>query len=162
MSVQSIDELVIRTATNADRERATALIFGVLSEFGLPPEPQSKDADLADIEKNYLKRGGSFELIEDRAGNLVGTVGLFPLDEESCELRKMYFVPRVRGLGLGSRILERTIAYARASGFKRIRLETVNVLQDAIRLYKRHGFVPAATTHLSARCDQAYVLELQQ
>jgi len=91
------DNIIIRLADNRDREKVTALVAQVLSEFGLPLDPEATDADLRDIEKNYLEAGGMFELIEDREGNLLGTVGLYPLDEETCELRKMYFVKSARG-----------------------------------------------------------------
>lgn len=159
-SLRIADDIVVRTATNQDRERVSELLGDVLAEFGLKADPAATDADLDDIEKNYLARGGTFELFEDEAGNLLGTVGLYPLDEETCELRKMYFVPRARGRGLGQQALERIINQARKRGFKKITLETASVLQGAIRLYTRAGFVRVESEHLSARCDQAYVLDL--
>ena len=113
MNIPGIDEVVIRTATNRDSERIIALVFDLLAEYGLPPDPDSKDADLKDIESNYINAGGVFEVIEDRDGNLVGAYGLYPLDKETCELRKMYFLPEIRGRGLGRRILERAIGHAR-------------------------------------------------
>jgi putative acetyltransferase len=116
---------------------------------------------LNDIERNYLESGGLFEVLEDDKGKLLGTYGLFPLDEDTLELRKMYLVPHVRGLGLGSQILDRSRRYARAHGFKAIRLETISVLKQAIRLYTRFGFVPMETTHKSPRVDQTYVLKLE-
>lgn len=160
MNVQSVDDIIIRAATNQDKDRITGLVLSVLSEHGLRLDLESTDADLNNIEENYLNSGGVFELVEDRQGNLLGTFGLFPLDEETCELRKMYFIPQARGIGLGRHILERAVNQARGLGFKRIVLETAGVLQKAIRLYTRFGFVPVKSEHLSARCDQAYMLDL--
>ncbi len=160
MNVQSIGDVVIRSATNNDRERVFALVSAALEEHGLRPDPEETDADLKDIEGNYIRRGGVFEVIEDRLGNLLGTVGLFPLNEETCELRKMYLAPQVRGLGLGRHLLERMIARAREAGYKCITLETASVLKTAIRLYTSAGFVPIETAHLSARSDQSYILDL--
>lgn len=159
-NVASIDDVTIRLATNDDGERIRALVFGVLDEFGLPSDPAGKDADLNDIEVNYL-RSGTFEVIEDKAGALVGTYGLYPLDKETVELRKMYFVPQIRGLGLGRKILERAVAKARQLGFKSIVLETISVLETAIHLYTRFGFVPVPSKHVSARVDQTYLLRLE-
>src|ERR1043165_1753023 len=105
MHISGNKEVVIRTATNRDRERVVALVAGILSEYGLPHDPESKDSDLKDLEENYIQSGGVFEVIEDKEGNLLGTYGLYPLDKETCELRKMYFVPQIRGLGLGRRVL---------------------------------------------------------
>lgn len=160
MEIQSVDEIVVRAATNQDKDKITALVFSVLSEFGLRLDPASTDADLNDIEESYLNSGGIFELIEDQQGNLLGSVGLFPLDEETCELRKMYFVPQARGMGLGRKALERAVNHARRLGFKRIVLETAGVLKQATQLYTQFGFVPVKSEHLSARCDQAYMLDL--
>jgi putative acetyltransferase len=160
MSVRNIDDVTIRPATNQDRDKIVSLVFSVLAEFGLPSDLTSKDADLNDIEANYIQPGGVFEVLEDRSGKLIGTVGLFPVDDTTCELRKMYFIPEIRGIGLGRQVLERMIATARDLGFTRMQLETVAVLEAAVHLYKRAGFVPIKTEHVSARCDQAYGLDL--
>lgn len=162
MIVKSVGDVVIRAATNQDRDRVVALVFGVLTEYGLPPAPESKDSDLNDIEGNYIRSGGVFELIEDKEGNLLGTFGLCPLDKDTCELRKMYFVPQIRGIGLGRHILERAVGHARRLGFKTIVLETHRTLKEAIRLYSRFGFLPMSVEHTSARCDQAYILKLTE
>jgi len=157
----SIADIVIRPATNADCERVIALVSTVLAEFQLPFDPASKDSDLKDIEGSYLKAGGVFELIEDAHGKLLGTYGLFPLNDKTCELRKMYFLTEIRGLGLGKHVLERAVEHARRLGFRVIVLETISVLQRAISLYTRFGFVPAKLDCPNARVDQKYVLELE-
>jgi putative acetyltransferase len=160
MSARKIDDLIIRPATNRDRDRIIALVSQVLTEHGLQADPEGTDADLLDIEGNYIQPGGVFEVLEDGDGNLLGTVGLFPLNAETCELRKMYFVTELRGRGLGRQLLERMIARARSLGFKRITLETISVLKTAIHLYTSAGFIPIETTHITARTDQAYALDL--
>lgn len=159
---RQFSDVKIRAATNSDTDRIKALVFAALHEHGLKPDPEITDADLDDIEGNYLVPGGVFEVIEDEEGKLLGTVGLFCVDEETCELRKMYFAPKLRGRGMGLYILERTIEAARARGFKRMTLETSSVLEKAIRLYTRFGFKPYdRIKHRSIRSDRAYFLELQ-
>lgn len=153
-------DITIRTASNQDEERITALVSNVLEEFGLQIDPLETDADLQDIEGNYLKAGGAFELIEDGLGNLLGTVGLYPVDESTCELRKMYFVPQARGRGLGKYILERAIARARELGFEKVVLETASVLKAANHIYVKYGFRPLYKEHLPQRADLAYILDL--
>jgi putative acetyltransferase len=159
MLPKDLSHLTIRSATNDDRERVAELVFGVLAEYGLEPDPETTDADLQDIEANYLQRGGLFEVIED-GRNLVGSVGLYPVTKTTCELRKMYFIPGARGLGLGKYVLERVIARARALGFKQIVLETSSKLIAANRLYNKFGFKPVTSDHLASRADQAYKLDL--
>ena len=159
MLPKDLSHLTLRSATNDDRERVAELVFGVLAEYGLEPDPETTDADLQDIEANYLQRGGLFEVIED-GGNMLGSVGLYPINKTSCELRKMYFIPSARGLGLGKYVLERAIAGARALGFKQMVLETSSKLIAANRLYNKFGFKPMASDHLASRADQAYKLDL--
>ncbi len=161
MTVRTIDDVKFRSATNADCEKVIALVSGVLDEFKLPFDLESKDADLKDIEASYANSNGIFELLEDVGGNLLGTYGLFRLDDETCELRKMYFVPEIRGLGLGRRVLERAVQHARRFGYQQIVLETISVLKDAIRLYTRFGFTPMKMDHPNARVDQRFVMTIE-
>ncbi|HKC63188.1 MAG TPA: GNAT family N-acetyltransferase [Pyrinomonadaceae bacterium] len=160
MLPSSFDNIIIRAASNQDGERVTALVSNILAEFGLQVDLEETDSDLRDIERNYLKAGGVFEVIEDERGNLLGTVGLYPVDESTCELRKMYFVPEARGRGLGKYILERAITRAAELGFERIVLETASVLKAANHLYVKYGFRPLRKEHLPQRADLAYILDL--
>ena len=157
---EKMPEIVIRSATNADAEAIKNLIFGVLREYNLKPEPCGTDSDLDDIEASYIKRGGIFEVLETPGGKLLGTIGLFPVNAETVELRKMYFSPELRGKGVGKKTLLRVIERARELGFRRIYLETNSVLREAIGLYKKFGFVETEEKH-AARCDQAFFLELK-
>jgi putative acetyltransferase len=159
-------EIRVRSAGNADRERVKALVGAVLTEYGLALEPEGTDADLENLEENYLNRGGVFELLEGAGGELLGTVGLYPMPSvgegtpKTVELRKMYFVPQLRGQGWGKKTLTRMIETARERGFKRVILETHSVLKEAIGLYKSFGFLPSCESKHSARCDQMFFLEL--
>lgn len=154
-------EINIRSASNADCEKIQELVFGVLREYDLELDLHGTDLDIADIESNYLKRGGIFELLEDERGNLLGTVGLYPLDGETIELRKMYFAKELRGHGYGKKALARMIERAKELGFKRMYLETASVLKEAVHLYEKFGFVPTGEKH-TPRCDQGYVLKLPE
>jgi len=153
-------EIIIRLASNADCERVQRLVFGVLREYGLAPDLEGTDRDIADIETHYIARGGTFELIEDGQGNLLGTVGLYPMNAEIVELRKMYFSPDLRGKGFGKKTLARMIEKARALGFKKIYLETATVLKEAVALYEKFGFEETDAKH-TPRCDAAYFLVLK-
>jgi putative acetyltransferase len=153
-------EIFIRSADNKDCANVQNLVFGILREYGLTVETGGTDADIADIEANYLNRGGVFEIVEDANGNLLGTVGLYPLDAETIELRKMYFAPKLRGRGVGKKMLERMIEEARVRGFKRIYLETASILKEAAALYEKYGFQPTTEGIHSKRCDAAYFLEI--
>jgi predicted N-acetyltransferase YhbS len=160
-----LSSIALRRAVNADGAAVREVVFGVLGEFGMAPDPGDTDADLADLEAAYFKRGGRFDVLvdpdreDDRA--IVGCVGLYPIDFETVELRKMYVRRENRGRGLGKRLLEHALRQARRMGFARVMLETAGVLKDAIAMYQRRGFRPmcAASVHAS-RCDLAMELDL--
>jgi len=151
--------IFIRPATNADCENSQKLVFSILREYGLEPDLPGTDVDLTDIETHYLERGGIFEVIEDEKGKLLGTVGLFPINDETVELRKMYFSKDLRGKGFGRKTLERMIEKSRELGFKKIYLETATVLKEAVALYEKFGFKETSEKH-TPRCDVAYFLEI--
>ena len=150
----------LRRASNNDCEEVTRLVYGVLKEYGLEPDPGATDADLKDIEQSYFARGGMFFVLEDRDGSIIGAYGLYPLGNQTCELRKMYLDKSHRGKGLGRFLLDSALAEARKLEFKRMTLETASVLKEAIALYESCGFVVCEPDHMSDRCDQAYMLEL--
>ena len=150
----------LRKASNRDREEVIGLVYGVLREYNVDPDPDATDADLKDIEQSYFARGGTFFVLEDQGGSIIGTYGLYRLENHTCELRKMYLDESRRGEGLGRFLLDSSLAEARRLGFTRVTLETASILKEAIALYESYGFVEYETDHLSPRCDQAYVLEL--
>lgn len=160
--METFGEFRIRPATDRDGETVRELVFGVLIEYGLQPDPGGTDADLDAIERTYHQRGGAFDVVEDAEGRLVGTVGLYATDVHSFELRKMYLAPAARGRGLGKWLLARSVRMARSKGAKRVTLETASALTEAIALYRAFGFRPLPGAHCAARCDQVLVLDLDK
>lgn len=160
MDARDPTDLRLRPAGDADAPGVRALVESVLHEFGLKPDPQGTDRDLAALEASYRQRGGEFLVLEDATGRLLGCAGLYPLDAERVELRKMYFIPALRGRGMGRALLQHLLARARALGFRRVELETASVLEDAMRLYEAAGFQRQMHAVQAARCDRAYALDL--
>jgi molybdate transport system substrate-binding protein len=150
----------LRRARPADLAAIRAVVQGVLAEYGLPPDPEGTDSDLADLEKSYFSSGGTFEVAVAPDGSIAGCCGVMSRGRAACELRKMYLVKGSRRLGLGGRLLQRALAFAKGRGFERIELETASVLKDAIALYAGAGFTPIDRPLQAKRCDKAYALEL--
>jgi putative acetyltransferase len=147
---------ILRSATNDDRTAIESLVFGVLAEYGLTPDPDDTDSDLHDIGREYFAKGGTFAVLVNEQGHIVGSVGLYAVSPTTCEIRKMYLALHARGKGLGRKLLEYALAQAKSFGFSRVELETASVLKDAIALYERYGFKKFCPPHLSPRCDAAY------
>ena len=152
----------VRAATDADAAAVRGLVFPIMQEFGLGLAPDGADADLFAIEASYTARGGWLELVT-LEGELVGTVGMYPVDERVVELRKMYLRADHRGTGLGKAVLARSIGRARRAGFEEIVLDTATALEAAIGLYRRFGFVLQTGTSPGcgkSTCDQVWRLHL--
>ena len=125
------------------------------------PDEKGKDKDLDDIEKNFLSVDGFFGVVVHIETDLImGCFGLFPVNENTCELRKMYLLKEIRGKGLGKIILDKAIFIAREKHYKKIVLETISALTTAIMLYKRYGFKEIKPAKINARVDQAFELDI--
>ena len=104
--------------------------------------------------------------VVERGGVVEGGGGIAPLDGgevDTCELRKMYFLPSLRGLGAGAALMTRCLDTARDAGFTRCYLETLTGMDAAMRLYERSGFrridhAMGATGH--GGCNTFYLREL--
>lgn len=154
------NELVLREASNDDVEMIKTLVFTVLREFGLEPDESDTDSDLENIEASYFKRGGMFEVIIDKENEIVGCVGIYPVDLHTCELRKMYLAPTLRGKGFGRKLLDRTVKQAKYLGFTQMTLETANILKAANHLYVSYGFQQSDSGLHAARADKGYYLDI--
>lgn len=161
-------DLGVRSWQRRDRDRVAALIGSVLAEFGLPWEPTGADRDVLAVEECYLDRGGEFWVIErdrgDGSGELVGTGGYYPVARgpRAVEIRKMYFLPSVRGQGLGRWLLGRLEGAIAQGGFEEIWIETAASMTAAQALYRRCGYTLATDADLeTARCDHVYVKRLK-
>jgi DNA-binding MarR family transcriptional regulator/N-acetylglutamate synthase-like GNAT family acetyltransferase len=83
--------------------------------------------------------------IADIDGEPVGSVFVEKGSDEIAKLRLLLVDPKARGLGIGTRLVEECIRFARAAGYRKISLWTRSVLVDARRIYRRSGFKRVAT-----------------
>lgn len=69
-----------------------------------------------------------------------GCAALRGLEEDTCEMKRLYVRPGNRGRHIGGALVERLIADARDIGYRHMRLDTFPFMESAIRLYRRYGF----------------------
>jgi putative acetyltransferase len=151
----------IRPATNDDIPAIKSVVFTVLQEYGLRPDENGKDNDLSDLETNYYADHGYFGVVVKKdTEDIIGTFGLHRVNPTTFELRKMYLAKEFRGQGIGQSMLRKAIATAIEKNSKKIVLETISPLTEAISLYKKYGFTEIAPEIVNDRVDQAFELVL--
>jgi len=158
--------LYIRPIETRDDPRMAEIIRTVMPEFGACGSGFAiNDPEVDWMTRAYAAPRSAYFVVE-REGVVEGGGGVAPLeggDADICELRKMYFLPSLRGLGAGAEVMRRSLDAARAFGFKRCYIETLTGMDAAMRLYERNGFrridAPlGATGH--GGCDIFYIMEL--
>ena len=156
----------IRPVEPRDDAALAGIIRTVMPEFGATGDGFAiNDPEVDWMHRAYAQPRSAYFVVE-RDGAVLGGGGIAPLeggDAETCELRKMYFLPRLRGLGAGAAVMERCLEAARGFGYRRCYLETLCGMEAAMRLYERTGFRRidgplGATGH--GGCNTFYILDL--
>ena len=143
--------------------RVAFVIYGgtrPLEEFIAYHESIHELKDMDNIQKSYFENGGTF-LGMFNNGEMICTGALRSIDDETCELKRLWLLDEYHGQGLGYRMLQELLSIARDRGYRRIWLETDPVAQSrALAFYKQVGFHEISS--YSGRGDeQAMEMHLQ-
>ena len=156
----------IRRISPGDNQAVADIIRKVMPEFGAGGAGFAiHDREVDDMYNAYSLPRSAYFVCEDN-GKLVGGGGVAPLaggPDDTCELKKMYFLPEGRGKGLGHELLKRCLDSAREMDYTYCYLETFNTMKNAMALYERSGFTRIAgplgnTGHFA--CDVFYGIKL--
>ncbi|HEU4407619.1 MAG TPA: MarR family winged helix-turn-helix transcriptional regulator [Polyangiaceae bacterium] len=158
----------VRPLARRDDPAVAAIIRAVMTEFGASgPGFAIHDPEVDAMYDAYRPPRAGYLVIE-REGRVVGGGGFGPLaggDAGVCELRKMYFLPETRGLGLGRLLLDRVQQAAREAGYHTMYLETLGTMRRARQLYEAARFRKlsgpmGSTGHFG--CDAWYAKALRE
>ncbi len=134
--------LSLLRAVSADHfNRVRVLISEYRESTNAPICFSSFQEELAGLPGHYAEPAGCI-LIADVAGCDAGCVAVRPLEGDpfAAELKRLYVRAPFRGTGIGRRLVTTAFDFARAAGYRRIQLDTLNSMQAAQRLYSAMGF----------------------
>jgi putative acetyltransferase len=142
LSVASVIKgFVLRQAESpAQIAQARELFLEYQKALGISLCFQSFDQELASLPGDYAPPSGRL-LLGVCDGQLAGCVALHGLEAGICEMKRLYLRPAFRARGLGRKMIDSVIREARAIGYQRLRLDTIEPrMKDAVALYRRMGF----------------------
>lgn len=157
---------LIRPIEAHDDAAVRRVICTVMPEFGADgPGFAIHDPEVSAMCAAYAQPRSAYYVVE-KAGRVCGGGGIAPLadaTDTTCELRKMYFLPEMRGLGAGRALMQQCLNFARRQDYRQCYLETLTGMHAAEALYRKSGFAPlsapmGATGHFA--CNRWYLLDL--
>jgi putative acetyltransferase len=113
------------------------------AQLGVDLSYQGFSRELAELPGAYAPLRGRL-LLASWDDVPAGCVALRPVDNQTCEMKRLFVRPERQGLGLGRKLVERAIAEARAVGYSTMLLDTLPTMHGALRLYESLGFVRRA------------------
>jgi ribosomal protein S18 acetylase RimI-like enzyme len=131
-------------ATPVDLADARALFRAYATSLPIDLGYQDFASELATLPGKYGGPAGALLLARDRTGTAIGCVGVRPIDDGVCEMKRLYVDPVARGLGLGRALMDAVVAEAARLGYREIRLDTLPTMTAAIAMYRGAGFEPVA------------------
>jgi len=133
--------LTIREFQSDDAQSVEFVVLSVLQEWGFLPSAQDQQELEAMQSRNPFE---TFHVAEDPDIGVVGCAGIVRVDEQTCELRKIYLLKRFRGQAIGKQLLDQCIAVGKERGYSRMRLEVNSVMiQASSKFYLGNGFILA-------------------
>ena len=117
---------------------------------------QGYQREVQHLEEKYGPPHGRLYLLRVD-GTAAGCIALRRLDEERCELKRLYVRPQYRGRGLAGRLVDRALEDARAIGYGCVLLDTFPFLEEAIGMYRRRGFQEVPSYNGSPMEDLIYL-----
>ena len=134
----------IREIQEKDNHKIKQVLISVMTEYGVPDHGTAlQDDELDNMSNAYTENNSIYYVV--LADNIIcGGAGISKLkgtNKNICELQKMYFLPTIRGKGIGSNLITKCLDFAKKSQYNLCYIETMYNMIDAQNLYKKNGFV---------------------
>ncbi len=125
-------------------------------------EVEKHDSEILDDPKTWVIDPGGQIFMAIADGKAAGTVAMIPASDGVLELTKMAVAPAFQGRGMGSKLIEACVEFAKSYGANSVFLESHTKLTAALMLYRKYDFteVPGDPNSLYSRADIRMQLDL--
>lgn len=130
-------DLVFRSASRPEREAIERLLHAAFAPY-VGKLGRELAADAFDWIEDSVTEGHVYAAVD--GDQVVGTVVTRP-KEKTLELQLVAVAPERQGAGIGAWLLDRVEDAASARGFAALTLNTAEIMDDLLRLYRRQGYV---------------------
>ena len=130
---------IVPAQTEEDFEIAKEILAEYIDSLGFDLSFQNIEQELADL-SNHFAWPEECCLLDRNESQTVGCVAMKRLDDDICEMERLYVKPKFRRLGIGRELAENVIKKAQDIGYKSMRLHTVLPREAARNLYFSLGF----------------------
>lgn len=138
-----MNNITVRLIEPGDNAPLANIIRNALTEFNANKPGTVYFDESTDHLYELFKTGKGIYHVAVMNEQIVGGAGIYHtegLDDNTCELVKMYLSPTVRGKGLGKLLLQECLNAAKKAGYKKVYLETMPELNVAVPMYEKFGF----------------------
>ena len=139
----NISQIHIRPIQAGDNKALAIIIRAALTEFGANKPGTVYYDETTDALYQLFQKEGAAYFVAERSGEILGGGGIYPsngLPHGTCELVKMYLSPQSRGIGLGRKLIEKSLQAAQGLGYTQVYIETMPELEQALKTYEKFGF----------------------
>lgn len=116
-------------------------------------------ADLIELQQNYIANGGNFFIATTEDGRLKGFVGLRNDGDGDATLKRLAVLPEFEGQGTGKALVKELLTWARENGFTKISLQTGGDEEAKAKIYEKAGFVVTGAVPKEQESDE-WLMEL--
>ncbi len=138
-----LQDIGIRPIMQEDNQQLAKIVRETLKEFNLDkPGTVYFDATTDALYQLFQKPRSAYYVAEHE-NYIVGGSGIYATDglpPDTCELVKMYLIPEARGMGLGKLLIEKSLEFAKAQGYRFAYIESMPELKKALKVYEKFGF----------------------
>ncbi len=134
----------------------TDMLIAGDSSFQKYLDIQHYDEEIAHLESKYGVPYGRLYLAYCNE-ELAGCIGLRKLNEQNCEMKRLYVKPQFRGKKIGSQLIKIIVKDAKEIGYTNMLLDTLPFLKSAIHIYTNFGFYPIESYNNSPMSTSIYM-----